>query len=86
MSSYDKARSGLFRFGQIMTRSGQVSSCQRRDRSTSAKDRSSLVCSGQVQIRFRSGLVWSELGQVKSSQSQVRPPQVRSGKFRSVLC
>jgi len=50
MSSNDKARSDLVRFGQVMTNSGQVWSCQRLDRSTSAKDRSSLVRSGPDQV------------------------------------
>jgi len=39
MSRNDKARSGLVRFCLVMTSLGQVWSCQRRDRSRSAKDR-----------------------------------------------
>jgi len=59
-----------------MTRSDQVWSCQRRDRSRSVKDKSRLVRSSQVQIT-------SSLVRTWSGQSQVRPAQVRPDKVKT---
>jgi len=67
MQSNERARSGLVRFCRIMTSSGQDWSYQRRLRSRSAKDKSSLIISGQVQITSSLVRTWS--GQVMSKPS-----------------